>query len=210
MPINQTTMYFFSKYKKIILIAGFAIVIFILGYLLYVLFFKPSAYIPVETEPEATTTQAGLPEAKTGSGQIIEPGGQEVFPTTQAGEVKKTSEVANGGLTQTTQLNQSPSSGITLSSNGSDLQYHDAIDGKFYRITKDGEIFALTDKIFHNVSDITWSPDKNKAILEYPDGANIIYDFTNDKQVTLPKHWKDFDFSPDGDQLVIKSMAGNF
>jgi len=200
-------MYFFSKYKKIILIAGFAVIIFILGYLLYALFFKPPTSIPVKTEPELTPTQTGLPEAETGSGQIIEPGGQKVFPETQTEAAKTPSKIANGDLTQTTQLSQSPGAGTTLGSNGSDLQYHDAIDGKFYKITKDGEISALTDKIFHNVENITWSSDKNKAILEYPDGANIIYDFTNDKQITLPKHWKDFDFSPDSDQIVMKSMG---
>ncbi|NTU99327.1 hypothetical protein HGA64_04995, partial [Candidatus Falkowbacteria bacterium] len=53
----------------------------------------------------------------------------------------------------------------------------------------------------------TWSPNKNKAVLEYPDGANIIYDFDKQKQITLPSHWKDFSFSPSGDQIVFKSMG---
>lgn len=198
-------MYFFSKYKKIILASCFVIIIFVLGYLLYVLFFKPSPPAPSEIEQKPIIAQPGLPTAEIGTGQIIKPSGGEILPLTET--AKKPSETASGGLTQTTSLNQSPSSGITLGSNGSDLQYHNVLDGKFYKITKDGEISALTDKIFHNVANITWSPNKNKAILEYPDGANIIYDFTSNKQITLPKHWKDFDFSPDSNQLVMKSIG---
>jgi len=57
------------------------------------------------------------------------------------------------------------------------------------------------------VEKITWSPDKNKAILEYPDQAKIIYDFKDKKQISLPKHWQDFNFSPDSSKIVLKSMA---
>ncbi|GAF84313.1 unnamed protein product, partial [marine sediment metagenome] len=97
--------------------------------------------------------------------------------------------------------------GTTLSKNGSDLQYYNQKDEKFYRITKDGQITPLSDKAFHQVQSIVWSPNKDKAILEYPDGANIIYNFTTNKQITLPKHWKDFDFSSNGQQIVMKSMG---
>ena len=54
---------------------------------------------------------------------------------------------------------------------------------------------------------IVWSPNKDKAILEYPDGANIVYNFTANKQITLPTHWKDFKFSANGQQIVMKSMG---
>ncbi|MDP2766944.1 MAG: hypothetical protein Q8O41_05785, partial [Candidatus Methanoperedens sp.] len=37
--------------------------------------------------------------------------------------------------------------------------------------------------------------------------ANIVYDFASDKQLTLPAHWKDFDFSPSGRQIVMKSIG---
>jgi len=100
-----------------------------------------------------------------------------------------------------------PSLAAVLASNGSDLQYYNQNDGKFYRLTKDGQTALLSDKIFYQVENITWSPDKNKAILEYPDGSNIIYDFLIKKQITLPIHWKDFAFSPDGSKVVMKSLG---
>ncbi|RLC36484.1 hypothetical protein DRH27_05170, partial [Candidatus Falkowbacteria bacterium] len=156
----------------------------------------------------ATTTIGGFPGADDGTGTQISPDKRK---EPLSGGVKlpkaKASSVALGGLTETTQLNDTASLGTTLSANGKDVQYYDASDGKFYKIDKYGDVSALSDKIFHNVENVNWSPNKNKAILEYPDGANIIYDFTAKTQVTLPKHWKDFDFSPTGDNIVMKSMG---
>lgn len=192
--------------KKFLFATGFILAVLILGYLIYSLFFKPALPQPTETEQTASTT-AGLPVATYGAGQIIS-------PTTDTGLLDEgvkpgasASAIAGGGITQTPMLNQEASFSPTLASNGSDLQYYNKSDGKFYRITKDGKATALSDQIFHQVESVEWSPDKNKAILEYPDGANIVYDFASDKQITLPAHWKDFDFSPSGQQIVMKSIG---
>ena len=207
-------MDFIEKYKKILLAIGFVIIVFIFGYLLYIMFFKPSAPAVI-TPPAATSTQGGLPVAKPSTGQAV-PGGQTVSglpidnqgqPPADQAAISQGSAIAQGGLTQTTALNQEPSLAATLSANGSDLQYYNQPDGKFYRLTKDGQVSLLSDNVFHQVQKITWSPDKNKAILEYPDQAKIIYDFKNKKQISLPKHWQDFNFSPDGSRIVLKSLA---
>ena len=200
-------MDFLSKYKKIFLVGGFIAVVLVLGYLLYSLFFKPAVPPPVVTEPTATPTPSRLPIAKPGEGEIVPPEEKIGLPTEPEVLEKEADVVAHGDLTQITELNKTTSIGTTLSKDGSDLQYYNQKDGKFYRITKDGQITPLSDKTFHQVQSIVWSPNKDKAILEYPDGANIIYDFTTNKQVTLPKHWKDFDFSSNGQQIVMKSMG---
>ena len=198
-------MDFFYKYKKILLVVGFILLVLLLGYLLYLAFFKQ----PIAEAPGApiatTTTPAGLPTAKPGAGQIVTPSEETGLPGETAARAPDT--IAHGGLTQTSQLNQMPSLAAVLASNGSDLQYYNQNDGKFYRLTKDGQTALLSDKIFYQVENITWSPDKNKAILEYPDGSNIIYDFLIKKQITLPIHWKDFAFSPDGSKVVMKSLG---
>jgi len=196
----------FIKHKKIFLITGFILTVLILGYLLYLLFFKPTPPALIVTEPVATATPTGLPIAPTGPGQIVKPSPITGLPA-EVTPTKVASPIAQGNLTQTSQLNQVASFGTTLASNGRDLQYYNKTDGKFYRITKDGQITVLTDKVFHQVKTIVWSPDKNKAILEYPDGANIVYNFATNKQITLPSHWKDFAFSPNGQQIVMKSMG---
>jgi dipeptidyl aminopeptidase/acylaminoacyl peptidase len=202
-------MNFWEKYKKIFIVIGFILIVFILGYLLYALFFKtsPTPTAPTKEEPIATSTQGGLPVAQPGTGQTT-PSGQPVEGLPDGtGQTAQGSAVASGGLTQTTELNQAPSLAATLSTNGNDLQYYNKQDGKFYRINKDGQISSLSDTVFHDVEKIIWSPTKNKAILEYPDQSKIIYDFNSNKQISLPKHWEDFDFSSDGSKIVLKSMA---
>jgi len=179
-----------------------------MGYALYSLFFKTATPQEILEVQEATTTIGGLPISEEGEGGEIIPdeitGGLSIEDRMQR---FPSSEIAKGGLTKITELNKTESFNPVLSSNGSDVQYYNKEDEKFYKISKDGLISSLSDKIFHEVENITWSPNSDKAILEYPDGANIIYDFNNKKQTTLPKHWKDFDFSSDGKQIVMKSMG---
>jgi len=202
-------MEFLKKYKKIFIGFIFAVIVIILGYLLYVTFFKPSRLPADKGRPKATSTTSsgGLPSAQTGQGLIVQPGTGLGGLTPAGGGKIQASPIARGGLTETSGLNQSPGLGATLSANGQDLFYYNRQDGKFYRINRDGQSSELSGAVFHEVKKITWSPDKNKAILEYPDQAKIIYDFQNKKQVSLPKHWQDFDFSPDGSKMVMKSLA---
>jgi len=192
--------------KKIILIIIFVIIVIGLGYGIYALFFKQTPpESPVIDQPIDTGISGGLPSADIGPGQIIDLTASEPLPTDA--DRPEISQIARGGLTETTELNQSPSSGASLSRDGSNLQYYNQEDGKFYKIDSSGVITPLSDKIFNNVETIAWSPNKNKAILEYPDGANILYNFSDDKQITLPAHWKEFDFSPSGGKIVMKSIG---
>jgi len=195
----------FRNYKKILLIIGFLIIVIILGWIIYAVFFK-SATQPAGITDIKPGTQGELPTAKEGSGQIVSPDEQYPLPSEQQ-KTKQPDSKALGGLTQTTELSQTSSLFPILSNDGSSLQYYSDQDGMFYRIEENGKATALNDKIFHNVQNITWSPDSNKAILEYPDGANIVYDFSTNKQVTLPKHWEDFDFAPNSKQIVMKSIG---
>lgn len=202
-------MNFWQKYKKILIAAGFAAAVVILAWLLYALFFKQAATPrppEISGQKTATGTHGGLTPAKPSEQTIplAQIGGFPAETDRTAGQI---ANIASGGLTQTFELVKTQSLAATLSSNGSDLQYYDKRDGKFYRVTKDGQISPLSDAAFREVEKITWSPDKNKAILQYPDQAKIIYDFKNEKQISLPKHWKDFNFSPDGSKIVMKSMA---
>ncbi len=192
------------KYKKILLAIIFLIIAAILAFLLYVLFFK-KAVPPALPKEEISTTTGILPPSEEGAPIIAEEEAEGIIPISQMKE--KIDETALGGITQTTLLNDAPGLAPTLAGNGTDVQYYNQSDGKFYQLDENGNIKALSDKIFHNVEKITWSPQKNKAILEYPDGANIVYDFALDKQITLPKHWENFDFSTDGDKIVMKSIG---
>jgi Tol biopolymer transport system component len=158
-----------------------------------------------------------LPQSETGGNQqIIDQGtGGNIggIPNKETGDKQPEApkgaidELASGGITKTQQLTDTPSFNILKNGNG--VSYYDAKDNRFYTIDANGNKTALSDKQFYNVSNVSWSPTKGKAVIEYPDKSKIIYDFKTDKQITLPKHWEDFSFSPTGDNLVLKSLGND-
>ena len=205
------------NYKKIGLLIGFVALVAVLGFLIYFLFFR-AAPATVTPGSEVTSTGAGqLPSAGIGAGggEVIPgggslPSGSEVATETTGAQTKPQPDaVAAGGLTQTTSLSDAPTLAPTLGANGSDMLYYNKNDGKFYRSNQNGTAFLLSDKTFFDVQNVTWAPDKQKAVIEYPDGANIVYNFQTDQQYSLPAHWKDFDFSPDSARIVAKSIGSD-
>lgn len=211
-------MNLFSKYKKVFLVIGFLIITFLLGYLLYITFFSNSLTITPEGEI-TTSTSGGLPIASPGGAQIVTstapgtiPNNNDIINNTPGVTGEKqpdentVSEIALGGVTKVEKLTTSPGIGATLSNSGG-VQYYNKDDGYFYKIDKNGNISKLSDKVFYDVSEITWSPDKNKAVLEYPDKSKILYNFETKKQTTFPSHWEDFSFSPQSNQIIAKSIA---
>jgi len=209
-------MNFFARYKKIFLIIGFLALIILAGYFIWSLFFQTATPL-TNTSPNATGTINGLPSADNGTGSGTDQTGSNGLPTGNGGNSSPIpgqgaqnpntpTATATGGLTKTTVLNQTPSLDPVLNSSGQ-VQFYDKNDGKFYKINSDGTKTTLSDKIFHSVQNVTWAPNTSKAVLEYPDGTKILYDFTTQKQVTLPAHWKDFSFSPDSNQIISKSIG---
>ncbi|HTW96866.1 MAG TPA: hypothetical protein VMD74_04395 [Candidatus Methylomirabilis sp.] len=199
-------MNFFIKYQRVFLIAGFIILVIGIGYLLYAVFIKPAPTVTPPSGPGATSTTGQLPSAKPG-GPIATgtPAGTNVPSALQTTADK----IAQGGLTQTPQVTNAQALSPTLSGSGSGVQYYNQSDGKFYRLDAAGNAIPLSDQVFFNVNNVVWSPQKDKAILEYPDGAKILYNFTTQNQITLPSHWQDFNFSPDGSKIVLKSMSAD-
>ncbi|MFA5247762.1 MAG: hypothetical protein WC415_00750 [Patescibacteria group bacterium] len=198
-------MNFFSRYKKIFQLLLFLLTAAIIGLAIYFMFFRQPLLPPTGTEEQLATTTGQLPPAGTGGTAIIKEDqeGAGIIPT----EKESPTETASGGLTKTVAITETPVSSPTISADGKNPQYYNRDDGKFYRLDDNGNPLLLSDKIFYNVENIYWSPVKNKAILEYPDGANIIYNFDTEKQITLPKHWENFNFSPNGDKIILKSIG---
>lgn len=202
-------------WKKILTIIIFVAAIAIFSFVLYYFFFKPIFSPAPTTEPVATTTPAQLPTTVNINGKIYVlnsegrlPGAGSIDENTliPLEEAVKATETAVGTLTQANELLNETPSFSTLSSDGN-LIYFSQANKKFYQLTPDGQTKDYNDKIFYQVSNVTWSPDAQKAILEYPDGAKIIYDFQTGEQISLPKHWQDFSFSPDSEQFIFKNLA---
>lgn len=210
-------------WKKIAIIAGFITLVIILGWLIYFTFFRP-AFVPTPTDNvnDNVNVNAGLPGAGPGGRPSVDINAPGALPGAVNGNVNVNvaplgpgtpqtlpSPIASGGLTKTETLSDTATYGVALSSDGNKLVYYDRNDGKFYKLNSKGEKEVLSDKVFHQVQNVTWSENKNKAILEYPDGANILYNFETEKQTTLPRHWQEFDFSPDNKQITAKSLGVN-
>jgi len=204
-------MNFFTRFKKIFIIIIFLALIAVLGYLIWKTFFKTTIINPLASTTPQTIN--GLPTAGVGGANIVDSNDPENLPSDNQGTntenplgVGEKSEIAQGGVTKITTLTSSPTLDPTLSSNGS-VQYYNKDDGLFYKIDNNGKAVLMSDKVFYNVDNVVWAPTKDRAILEYPDGNKIIYNFTTKEQITLPSHWEDFSFSPDSSQLVSKSIG---
>ena len=188
-----------ERTKKLLLVGGFILSVFLIAFVLYKLFFK--GIVP-EASVEPTVEAPGeLPTSGEGA-----PGVTTEEPTRTTG-LQEADEVAHGGLTQTVELTTGAVYNAVLSGDGSSINYYNASDGRFYTINADGEVVALSDKQFPEAENVEWNKDSEKALIEFPDGSNIIYDFSAEKQVTLPNHWEDFDFSPTSDEIIGKSVA---
>lgn len=207
-----------SRFKKVIFLILFLALVVAIGYFLWILFFRPDSITPSEPSQSTTTSPGTFPDIGsgtnepgaeiTGPGQL--PGGFTPDTNTPIGQINPEAyapdEVASGGYTQTQTIVEDRTINPSLNNNGS-INYYNSTDGYFYKIDENGNIIKLSDRIFHKVKAVTWAPNADKAIIEYPDGTKISYDFNQEKQVTLPSYWEDFSFSPDGEQITAKSMG---
>ncbi len=191
--------------KQFIIISLFIIVSILLGIGLYMIFFRtPPTVTPPTTLPDGTTDPSSFPaagDAGDGTSTVTPP---DQLPTAGAGSRTDTFFEA-ADVPPVTQRVNSVIGSIDVS--GNNVQFYNEVDGKFYRIDEDGNIIELSSNVFFGVDNVTWSPQTNESIIEYPDGSNIYYDFETDRQVTLPAHWEDFSFADQGDQIVAKSVG---
>ena len=114
-------------------------------------------------------------------------------------------EVAAGGFTKAEVLTPDAQALFPNVSDDSELRYQDN-DGKFYRVSDEGVIEQIGTAAFKGAENVTWSNNSNETIIEFPDGSNIYYDLDTDTQVTLPKEYEEFDFSPTSDQIAFKFL----
>ncbi len=210
-------MNFFSRYKRPILIILFIIFTIVMAYLLYIVFFRRNEEPNLPEEETGQEITAGFPEAgpnvnvqptsSGGTGNLPEAGGESDNISYIPSQEEQIDNKAMGGITKTDQVINGLTINPTINNQTGNIQYYDPFEGKFYKVSEDGAISPLSNKVFHDVQQVTWSKNADKAVLEYPDGSNVIYDFNKQQQVTLPKHWENFDFSPNGNQLVMKSIG---
>lgn len=116
-------------------------------------------------------------------------------------------EVARGDITRVETLVQTPVEHVSLGPSGNNINYYEPSTRKFYRIDSEGNVEKISDTVFAEVENVVFADNGNDAVIEFPDGSNVLYNFETDEQVTLPDHWEDFDFSPDSNSIAFKSLA---
>ncbi len=212
-----------EKTKKILIIVLFILIILILVFLIYYVFFKKpivEEIEPVVITPEAEI-QVKLPVTKNSWEKMtIRERLDQGLPTLEwpsdAPEeitepikvvIPEIDEIAQGGKTWITPVSSDPVKGATISADGKNSIYYDINSGHFYQTDNLGNKQLLTDQVFYNIENINWSPNKDKAIIEYPDGFKVVYDFNKKEQYTLPKNWQDFFWNKAGTQIVFKSTS---
>lgn len=198
-----------DRAKKILFAVFFVAASAGMGYGIYWMLFRTQATPPPPTTPPGLEGQ--FPQAGAGTGTA------GVIPTTP-GELPPSAgvPVAPGGgaggpslPSGTTLLRDSVTQAIVPATDGNGARFYNPDDGRFYRVSADGTVTVLGDKQFFNVNDVSWANQQDEAILQFPDGSNVFYDFQTQRQVTLPKHWDAFGFSPNDDKVAAKSIGND-
>jgi len=205
-----------ERTKKILLILLFIAITFLIAFILYYLFFRPFIAPPPPAPPIAVVPPTGLPAVPPAINipalpavPIVPPGIRPEIPTVPVVPTvpgPTISNTATGGITSFNTLVDTQTANPVLAANGRDLNYYDATTGFFYTITPDGQKKLFSDQPFKNVSNSVWSPNRQKVILEYPDGSKQLYDFNQKKSITLPSNWVDFVFSNDNKMIGFKNF----
>lgn len=195
-----------ERLKRILFIGFFVLFTAAVGVSIYYVFFRgaPEAEVPTEEAlepgalPSAGEAEPHVPEEPVIPGALpTAPGVPTAAVTPGVVEAEPQTVLMKEGVTQQ----------ISRSSDGLGARYYDPIESKFYRITPEGLSEPLSDEQFPNVEEVSWGNESDQAIITFPDGSKIHYDFNTEKQTTLPKHWNEFDFSTDDQGVVAKSEA---
>ncbi len=202
-----------DRLKRVLLILGFIAICVGLGFTIYWVFFRlaPPSVTPEAEEsatgqlPLAGASVPGQPDEMAWTGEPSLPQNPAVRTPLALPEVQPTPVVSRTQIVSEA-ITRALSPAVTSDSS---VRFYNPIDGLFYRITSDGLQIPLSDKPFFDVQSVSWGKVSDKAVLTFPDGSHISYDFKTNRQATLPKYWDEFDFSPNDDQLVSKSVGNN-
>lgn len=193
-----------ERLKRILIAILFLILVAAIGFGIYYVFFRPTSPVtPTGATPqqnEGTLPTSGEAGGRTGTGSQT---GETGLPTSQTIEGERTPVTESS----TVILKESVVQQLAPSIDGNAARYYDPIAGKFYKISADGLITPLNNKVYSNVDTVTWGNSTDQAILTYPDGSKIHVNFETGAQETIPKHWEDFSFSTNDQKIVAKTIA---
>ncbi|MEK7496458.1 MAG: hypothetical protein AAB657_00975 [Patescibacteria group bacterium] len=209
----------FSR-RKLIIIGLIVLTVIILSWIFYLAMKPPVGDVNLPSgnndvsDGRLPTNTGGRNDGINNTPINFPPDGDQNLPGDEGGVNQPTDElnlepslIAIGGDTSAPALTPNSVQAPDLGSGG--VRYYNPNDCKFYEITAGGTHKPLANNSYCGVEHITWSPQGNQTILEFPDGANVIYDFVNKKQVTLPREMTEFSWSPDSSKIAGKFLDDN-
>lgn len=189
----------FDKKRILIILTGLAFVLFSVAGIYFLFFYSPNEDMPIIQSPETEEVGeqiVGLPEV----GLNVE--GDLTETPSEIKDNDPFKEITGSQQRNTDVYIDSKVIAINTNANAG-VRYYQPSSGIFYKRLGNGTSVPLSDRQFNNVDKVTWS-NKDKAVIEYPDGANIVYDFVKQQQYTLPAQLKDFAFNDQADVLAAK------
>lgn len=192
------------NYKRIGLVLGFVIVVVGIGLAIYFVFFR-NVFGPAVNGND-NTNRVTFPLGNENRNVTTNGNGNvNALPNINGSTPRP---IADGGLTTTVPVADTITGGATVAGNGRDLLFYDPITGQFYQISPDGRTKTLlTPDAYKGADKITWSPLRDKAIIEFPDDSKYLYDFKNKQQYTLAPEMTDISFSPGSDKISFKFIG---
>ncbi len=192
------------SYKRVALVLGFLLLTIGIGVAIYFVFFR-NLFGP--RNENINLNGAVFPSLNENRNLNVNAANVNALPNVNA-LVGEPRPIADGGLTRTVPIVGTLRGGATLANNGRDLLYYDSQTGQFYQISPDGRTkILLTPDAYPGVEKVTWSPLRDKAVLEFPDDSKFVYDFRQKRQYTLAPEMEDITFSPTADQIAFKFIG---
>lgn len=194
------------KTKKILQIIAFLSATALFSYGLYIIVFGPPTRPDIDPDEVTEDISEDFPISDDFADDRIPIPGEVPAPVSP--QFPDASPIADGGETLITQLTSSRVLGPTATS-GNQVRFYDPGDGRFYQSDTEGRLTQIADGVFPGADQVIFSPNSNKAILEFPDGSNLLYDLNQNRQITIPRHWQDFAFTSDSNQIAAKAIFDN-
>lgn len=190
--------------RRALFITAFALVVVGFFFAIWLIFFRPGSPLGSTNTPGGATN--GLPNVLNGNVSVRPPKNVNILPLDNT-TTSAPSQVADGGATFSSPVTTGPASGLAVNNTNGDLQFYDKISGLFYKVSPDGlTTTPLTTDAYPDVRAVNWAPNGTQAILSFPDGTKVLYDFNAKKQTTLPSELDNFSFSPQSDQIAAKYL----
>lgn len=198
--------------RRLFLVLGFIAFVILATLAIYLVFFKARLNPINGNTNSVVNTNGTLPNVNDNTNRAVVLNTN--FPTTNTRLTNGTtntnaSAIANGGLTQVATIVSGQVTSTNVNTQTGTLNFYDKATQKFYQMTPGGTPKEMSSQLFPEASNITWSENGDKAVIEFPDKTKIVYDFTSKKQYSLPQDSEGYSFDAQGDKLAYKYVPAN-